>query len=186
MSDSVLVWFAIAVLLFWAMGAYNRLVRLRSQGILAFAALEGLFNQYLLLVKTNAPPADTRPTLQGSDQDQDAISVAWNGLVAAAEQFNASLKVAHAQPLNGPGMNALSTALETLSLSCLRLHDLPPDLAVSAPWRALQSQWGQIALQVDIARTEFNRRVMNYNEAIHQFPALLLAWVFGFKPAQPI
>ncbi|MES2880306.1 MAG: LemA family protein [Pseudomonadota bacterium] len=186
MGDSVIVWFVMAVLLFWAMGAYNRLVRLRSRGILAFAVLEGLFNQYLLIVNTNSPPADQLSTAQDSDQDQDAISVAWRGLVAAAEQFNASLKVSHAQPLNGPTTQALRTAWETLSLSWLRLGDLPPDLAGPALPNQLQSQWEHLSLQTEIARTEFNRRIENYNEAIHQFPALLLAWVFGFKPAQPI
>lgn len=186
MSDSVMLWFAIAVLLFWSMGAYNRLVRLRSQGLVAFAALEGLLNQYVLLVKTNVPDAGVAPSLPDSAQGQDASAGAWAGLAAAAEQFNASLKVAHAQPLNGATMGALRTAFETLCLSWARLRDLPPDLAGAALPGALQSQWEQVASQVEVARTEFNKRVVNYNEAIAQFPALLLAWVSGFKPAQPI
>jgi len=186
MSNSVMVWFAVAVLLFWAMGAYNRLVRLRSQGIHAFAALEGLFNQYVLIVKTNCPQADELRSIHDSDQDQKISAEAWNGLAAAAEQFNASLKVAHVQPLNGPAMSALVTALATLNLSWSRLSDLPFNVTEPVLPNHLQLQWDQLALQVDIARSEFNRRVDNYNEAIHQFPALLLAWVFGFKPAQPI
>lgn len=177
MSDSVLVWFVIAVFLFWSMGAYNRLMRLRSQGIVAFAALEGLLNQHLLMLKINFPDAG---------EGHDASSAAWIGLAAAAEQFNASLKVAHTQPLNGPTTSALRTAFETLYLSWSRLQDLPPDLAGSALPSTLQSQWEHIARQADMARTEFNRTVTNYNEAINQFPALLLARVFGFKPAQPI
>ena len=107
-------------------------------------------------------------------------------MAAAADQFNASLKVAHAQPLNGPTMNALRTALETLCLSWSRLRDLPPDLAGPALPSTLQSQWEHVAMQAEIARAEFNRVVGNYNEATNQFPAFLLAWVFGFKPAQPI
>lgn len=186
MSDSVRVWFVIAVLLFWSMGAYNRLMRLRSQGIVAFAALEALFNQYVLLVKTNFQDAGVVHFLPDSGPGQDTSSAAWAGLAAAAEQFNASLKVAHAQPLNGPTTRALRTALETLCLSWSRLSDLPPDLAGPALPSTLQSQWEQLASQVEMARTEFNKRVVNYNEAINQFPALLLAWVFGFKPAQPI
>ncbi len=34
--DSALPWVALAVILFWSVGAYNRLVRLRSQAIAAF------------------------------------------------------------------------------------------------------------------------------------------------------
>lgn len=181
MSDSVMRWLSVAVLLFWAMGAYNRLVRLRSQGIVAFAALAGLFQQYLLLVTTNCPQT-ARDTTQGDDD----VSAAWAGLAAAAEQFSASLKVAHGQPLNGATMRALKTAFDTLCVSWSRLQELPPDLAGPALPSTLQAQWAQLALQTEMARTEFNRRVVNYNEAIVQFPALLLAWVFGFKPAQPI
>jgi len=186
MSDSVVVWFAIAVLLFWSMGAYNRLMRLRSQGLVAFATLEGLLNQHVLLVKTNLPVAEVVASVPDSGQGHDASAGAWAGLAAAAEQFNASLKVAHAQPLNGPTMGALRTAFETLCLSWARLRDLPPDLAGPALPGTLQSQWEQVASQVEVARIEFNQRVVNYNEAIAQFPALLLAWVSGFKPAQPI
>lgn len=185
MSDSVLAWFAIAVLLFWSMGAYNRLMRLRSQGIVAFAALEGVFNQYVLMVKTYCPDAGVANSTYGADPAYDAAG-AWAGLAAAAEQLNASLKVAHAQPLNGPTMSALRTAHETLCASWSRLQNMPPDLAGPALPNTLQTQWEHVAFQAEMTRTEFNRRIENYNEAIAQFPALLLAWVFGFKPAQPI
>ena len=186
MSDSVLVWFAIAVLLFWAMGAYNRLMRLRSQGIGAFVTLEGLFNQYVQLVKTSIPQVEAGHAAHEANQGRDASAAAWAGLLAATEQFNASLKVAHVRPLNGATMSALRTAFETMCLSWSRLRDLPPDLAGPALPGALQQQWEQLAFQAEMARAEFNRRVVNYNQAIRQFPALMLAWLFGFKPAQPI
>ena len=186
MSDSVVVWLAVALCLFWALGAYNRLIRLRSQGIVAFATLEGLCQQHLLLVRANCPAGDQAVASLEPGHAPDATLVAWAALEAAAEQFRASLKVAHAQPLNAPVMRALATALQTLALSWSRLRDLPPDLAGPALPAAFQSQWEHVALQVENARTEFNRRVLNYNEAIGQFPALLLAWLFGFKAAQPI
>ena len=186
MSGSVLIWLVIAVLLFWGMGAYNRLVRLRSRGIAAFASLESVFNQYLPMVKAHV--ADDRVDGGASDASQayDASWAEWAGLVAAAEQFNASLKVAHGQPLNGPTTSALRTAHETLCLSWLRLQNLPLDLAGPALPITLQSEWEPVSMQAELARSEFNRRVLNYNQAIDQFPARLLAWAFGFKPAQPI
>lgn len=186
MSDSVMVWFAIAVLLFWSMGAYNRLIRLRSQGIAAFAALDGLFNQYLIMVKTHFPDGGAAHSPGNAAPVQDDASTAWAALAAAADQFNASLKVARTRPLHGPTMGALSTALQALYLSWSRLRDLPSDLAGAALPATFQSQWEHVALQAGIARAEFNRMVTNYNEAINQFPALLLAWLFGFKPAQPL
>lgn len=182
MGDSIVVWLTIAVLLFWAMGAYNRLMRLRSTAIAAFLALEVLFNQYLLLVQSNFYDGCERESREGFD----ASTVACATLVGAAQQFNASLKVAHAHPLNGATTSALRTALETLCLSWSRLQELPSDLAGPALPNNLQAQWEHVYMQVAVCSVEFNRTVANYNEAIHQFPAILLAWLFGFKPAQPI
>lgn len=186
MSDSVLPWFAIAVLLFWAMGAYNRLVRCRSQGLLVFTALEALLHQHLLLVKTHAPDAQgaSAPTFW-AQSDAAGLS-AWAGFAAAADQFRASLRVAHAHPLHAPAMRALKTAHETMSDSWTRVRSLPAELTGPVWLKALQSDWESLALKTDMARTDFNRAVSNYNEAIGQFPALLLAWLFGFKPAQSI
>ena len=40
-------------------------------------------------------------------------------------------------------------------------------------------------IRTTIAATEnFNRAVTRYNDAIGQFPALLLAWLFGFHAAR--
>jgi LemA protein len=185
MSNSVMFWLLVAALLFWAVGAHNRLMRLRSQGIVAFTAFEALLNQYLLLVRENLPSTDVGLGVRAS-LDNDPGVAAWAALVAAADQFRASLKVARTQPLNGPTTSALSTAIETLRLSWLRLRNLPPDLAGSALPETLLTQWAQLSLQAEVARNNFNKAVLNYNDAIGQFPAILLAGVLGFRPAQQI
>jgi LemA protein len=186
MNPSFVSWFVFALLLFWTMGAYNRLVRLRSRGIAAFANLETFFNQYILMVKTNVPEWSAGAATGHAFSDNDASVAAWAALAAAGDQLNASLKEARARPLNGPTASALRTAFETLCLSWLRLRNLPADLAGAAVPDTLLSQWEMVAVQVERARTDFNRTVTNYNQAIDQFPALLLARVFGFQPAQPI
>lgn len=187
MSDSVLFWSVVAVLLFWTMGAYNRLVRLRSQGIVAYTSLEGLFKQYLLLVKTHCPDQPAGPALQvAAIQGNEDFYAAWTALAAAADQFNASLRVAHSQPLNGPTTSALRTAYETLCLSWSRLRGLATNPVGLALPDGLPAQWDQVGVQAEMARTDFNKTVANYNHAIGQFPTLILARVFGFRPAQPI
>ena len=42
----------------------------------------------------------------------------------------------------------------------------------------------QLAQQTQAATEQFNQAVIRYNEAIAQFPAVLLAWLFGFKPGR--
>lgn len=177
MSRSVLLGLLLAVLLFWATGAYNRLMRLRSGSIAAFAGLETVLSQYLPLVQTH----QAQSPATGS-----ATQAAWANLSAAAQQFHISLKVAQAQPLNAPTINALKTAHETLCLSWSRLQELAPDLNEPALPPALQTQWQQITVQAELARAEFNQRLAHYNRAISQFPALLLAWLFDFKPTPSV
>jgi LemA protein len=51
---------------------------------------------------------------------------------------------------------------------------------------SFQLQWAQFDSQVERARSDFNESVINYNEAKNQFPANMLAKIFGFKSAQPV
>lgn len=175
MNIPLAIWVVWAVVLFWAVGAYNRLVRLRSQAIAAFTPLDMQFTQYVTLVQGSfALPSD----------DEEAGLRA--GVLAAARQFESSLKAARAHPLDALAMRALQTALETLCESWSRLRDEPPDLAGEPLPAALQQQWEHITLQTGHAKAEFNRLVQDYNDAIVQFPAHLLAWLFSFKPAHTI
>ena len=51
-TSSFVPWIVAAVALFWAVGAYNRLVRLRSDANAAFAALEAELTKQVKLVGT--------------------------------------------------------------------------------------------------------------------------------------
>ena len=74
MFFSSLWWVALAVALFWAVGAHNRLVRLRSAAAQAFGALDAHLAQLLALLATyeaaqssaGAPPAVQRDALQAA------------------------------------------------------------------------------------------------------------------------
>jgi LemA protein len=175
MSDSVAIWIISAVLLFWVVGAYKRLVRLRSQASAAFAPLEAQFAHYAALVQNSF-----------ASVYHDDGPAARAGLVGAALQLEASLKEARAQPLDVQAIRALETAHEALCASWARVRNEPPDLAGAPLPDALQLQWEHIARDAGNARAEFNRRVRDYNAAIRQFPAGLLAWLFGFRPAHLI
>jgi len=175
MSNTVIVWLVAAIFVFWALGAYNRLVRLRSQGLVTFAVLANIFSQYIALVRNCTRDAD------GAEPASD-----WTMVDAAVVAFSTSLSLAQAQPLNKLRMNALKASYESL-LSCwAQLGESLPDAQASGPAAVAQAHWVHISVQAAMAQIEFKRAVENYNHAIAQFPALLLAWIFGFKPAQPL
>ena len=170
MTESVLFWCVIAALVFWAIGAYNRLMRLRYQASTAFAAVDEQFRQAIALVAVTLPD-ESLPLLAG--------------LRGATDQFEACLKVTRARPLFAPAMDALKTAHQTLNMTWGHMQEQPHDLAGSPIPESLHLRWSLMATTADIAAQEFNRRVLAYNSAIRQFPAVLLAMLFGFKAARP-
>jgi LemA protein len=182
MSVSLAVWLTFALLLFWWTGAYNRLVRLRAQSLQTFVGLNDLLRQHTDLLSAHF----TVLVVPVLDPPGPGSASAWTALEATLEPFNRALKLAQAQPLDHLKIQPLRDALAALALAWSQLRDLPPDLAGPALPDHLQLEWTQVAVQVERAQAEFNRSIMNYNEAIAQFPALLLAQVFGFKPALPI
>jgi LemA protein len=175
MTASVMIWVMLAVLLFWALGAYKRLLHLRSQVMAAFEPLEAHFGNHVTLVLSSF----------GSDEAA-ALPAAQAGLIGAVLQFDSSIKVARVSPLDVLTMQALQTAYETLCTWWLRVCNEPPDLAGAPLPEVLQRQWEHVSLNAGLVRAEFNARVRDYNDAIRQFPASGLARMFGFEPAQII
>ena len=82
-----------AVLLFWAVGAYNRLVRLRSEAKAAFTALEAELQKQVQLVLACIPPEEDQPPSQFTGG-----SAFWGGLQGAAAQLAASLIFGESPP----------------------------------------------------------------------------------------
>ena len=182
MPSSYVLWGAAALLLFWGVGAYNRLMRLRAEAKSAFAALESELSKQVVLVNECLPPAQAT---QPAPLDDDANF--WAGLHGATSQLAASLAAARRRPLDPEGIAALSAAHDVLAMAWERAerHDAH-DLA--GPWlpETLTSRRAQIVMQTQVAIEQFNLAVARYNEAIAQFPAVLLALLFGFKPGRGV
>nr|MBA2672676.1 LemA family protein [Ramlibacter sp.] len=94
-SSSIVYWVAAAVLLFWGVGAYNRLTRLRGQANAAFAELDAALARQVALVDACMRPQDALPPSQF-----DGGSAFWGGLHGAAGQLTASLAAARQRPLD--------------------------------------------------------------------------------------
>ncbi|MRD49669.1 LemA family protein [Caenimonas koreensis] len=180
MTSSIVLWSLAALLLFWSVGAYNRLMRLRAAAKSTFETLEAELSRQVELVRTQLPAADAAQPASMHDD-----TTFWTALHAAANQFAASLNAAKNKPLDGEGIAALSAAQDVLAMAWERAerddaHDLAgprlPDTVIAR--RALLSQ------QAGVAVEQFNAAVARYNTAIGQFPAMLLAWLFGFKAAR--
>ena len=180
MSSSLLIWVAAAVLLFWAVGAYNRLVRQRSEANTAFAAMATEFTRQVQLVQSCLPQEDAPSINSPALEDDDAAF--WGSLRGAASQFAASLAAAANRPLDPNQIAALGAARDVLTMAWERAErDDAHDLAGSRLPNTASTTRAQLVTQSDVAAEQFNLAVLRYNTSISQFPALLLAWLFGFK-----
>lgn len=180
MSTSVMIWIGVAVLLFWSVGAYNRLVRLRSEVKASFAALDAEWTRQVALVEAMLPAEETRAA---SKFDGDLSF--WGGLQGAADQVAVSLSVARTRPLEPDRIAALHAAQDVLAMAWERVErDDAHDLAGSRLPESVTATRAQLAAQSRAAGDHFNLAVVRYNDAIRQFPAVLLAWLFSFKPGR--
>ena len=178
MTNSVVLWTLAAVLLFWSVGAYNRLMRLRGDAKSSFAQLDTELAKQVQLVRHQLPEPDTAHT-----HDEDATL--WNALHGAASQFAASLAAARNKPLEPDGIAALSAAQDVLAMAWERAErDDAHDLAGPRLPDSVIASRAQLSMQARAAGDHFDQAVGRYNAAIAEFPAVLLAWLFGFKPSR--
>jgi LemA protein len=173
-------WITAAVAVFWGVGGYNRLVRLRSDANTAFAALESELTKQVRLVHAVVPPEEEQTQSQFTGG-----SAFWGGLQGAAAQMAATLASAKAKPLDPERIAALGAAQEVLSMAWDRAErDDAHDLAGPRLPDNFSSERQQLMRMTLAAAEQFNQAVARYNEAIAQFPATVLAWLFGFQPAR--
>lgn len=165
-------WIAAAVLLFWSIGAYNRLVRLRNAIIKSFAPVDAHFSERHALLEQQIDAIGA--VLVNAAERLDALR-------AACLQAETARRHASAHP-GAPG-----------AIKSLRLAD---DIVTEARARVpVQTVLGGVDLSelnarlvasdaaLGFARRQFNAAVLGYNHAVRQLPTRLIAVAFGFAPA---
>ncbi len=163
----------VGVLLFWSIGAYNRLMRLRSAVLLAFGVLDAQLMRLLALLE------ECDALCARQDGVADAIKSMHATLAAAASQLNACLGAARAQPLRPAALAALVTARGTLASA----WQSAAQVAGAEDWfDPMLGRRAQHMLHLEQATVQFNDAATHYSTAVRQFPARGLAWLFGFKP----
>jgi len=155
---------AIVLIVLYVIFIYNRLVSLRQTVSQSWSDISVQLKQRHDLIPNlvetvKGYAAHERGTL-------DAVVKARNAAVAAsgpADQAKAE--------------NMLTGALRQL----FALSEAYPDLKANQNFLALQSELSDIENKIAAARRFFNNAVSEYNAAIQQFPAVLLAGTLGFS-----
>ena len=195
LPSSLPYWLGAALLLFWFVGAYNRLVRLRSAALQAYATLDAALLRQLDFVQSRAQAA---PDGEAPELPAEA------SLRATTAQLTTLLTATRLRPLDPAAMGALATALHVMLSGWQRLYpdavtsfdgdgtlSMPVPLggprdrtgAAEPAQGASPFAWPEPSAAAEIARSQFNQAVATYNAAIGQFPALLVAWVMQLRRA---
>jgi len=171
----------LAILVFWVVGAYNRLMRLRNAVASAWAQVEPALAkrseamaQIVEIVRE--PLAAEAGTLQAlADADLRTRQAAEAVRAARARAAEVSQWVAAEAALASPAarLRALIELQPALMQEAARAASLRPAL----------DAWIESEPRIGFARQTFNEAVQAYNHALHQWPTRLITAVFGFSGA---
>ena len=176
-AQQLLLGAAAALLVFWMLGAHNRLVALRNTIIAAWAQVgEPLGRRGAALAALVAGLREHLPDEHG----------ALDAALAAQAQLQTAADALAARPALAPRAAALSAAEAPLVAALSRLLALLEqrrELAAAEDLAPHLATLGDAAQRLVFARQLFNDAVRSYNEAASQFPTRMVAWLFSFGAA---
>jgi LemA protein len=152
-----------AVVVLWAIGIYNGLVRRKNEVDNAWAQIDVQLKRRYDLIPNLVE------TVKGYAKHE-------SGTLEKVVQARAMAMNAQGVADKAVAENMLSGALKSL----FALGEAYPDLKANQNFLALQEELATTENKVGFARQYYNDSVMNYNTAIEQFPANLIANTFNF------
>jgi LemA protein len=167
----------LAVLLFWGVGAYNRLVRLRNVIANAFAQIDVQLKRRYDLIPNLVEVA--RKYAAHERETLESVAAARNQAKAAAD-------AARAHPMAAGPVTSLAMAEQVLGGAMGRLMALVeayPELKADQNLRELAEELTSTENKIAFSRQLFNDATYDYNTAAQQFPTSLMSNLFGFREA---
>jgi LemA protein len=179
----------LAVLFFWAVGAYNRLVVLRASVAKQFAAVDAQLIRVLVWLQGNLP-ASMRDML--SEMEEAALPEALLKnerdltLLAILEELSDSLDLARTKPLTPVVMSQVNQ--NRLALAAWAKAEVRAGQSGEATWfiDPLPYKFDRLKAQAWPLMDAYNQAALKYNDAVSQFPASVLAKQLNFVPAQTL
>lgn len=175
MDLSLLLWLTLALVLFWVVGLYNRLMRLRARGLEVMGVVEKHAGACAALIKQALVPQ--------SELLARVRAPTWAALESAASHLEHVLSQARLTPLLPADVRALSEAWSAMQAIWAEGCAEPNDLAGPVMPAEIVDAWTAASNKVHSAGGGYNQIVARYNEAIRQYPARWVAGAMGFQMA---
>lgn len=167
----------VVVVLVWAIAVFNRLVELRNRIANAFGQIDVQLKRRYDLIPNLVETA--RGYLQHESATLEAV-------IKARGQAHGAADAARAAPASSDRIGALVVAEQALGSSLGRLMVLTenyPELKADATMRSLSEELASTENRLGFARQAYNDQVLEFNDHAAQFPALIVARLFGFAPS---
>ncbi len=178
MAALIILLVIILVFVFWAVGAYNRLVSLRNRFKNSFAQIDVQLKRRYDLIPNLVETA--KGYMKHERETLEAVIAARNQAVTA----NAK---AVGDPSDAAAVQQLSAAEGTLTASLGKMFALSeayPDLKANQNMMQLTEELTGTENKIAFSRQAYNDSVMQYNTSIEQFPGSVIANMFGFRAGE--
>lgn len=166
---------ALLLVVFWIIGAYNRLTRLKNAIANAFGQIDVQLKRRYDLIPNLVEVA--RKYLEHEAQTLEAV-------IAARNQARSAEQSVAASPLNAGAVGALAGAEQVLGGALGRLFAVAeayPELKADQTMRELSEELASTENRIGFARQAYNDHVLAFNDAAAQFPTLIVARLFNFS-----
>ena len=175
---SFLIFLAVlAIIVFWAIAMYNRLVNERNRVRNGFAQIDvQLTRRYDLI--PNLVEA-VKGYMKHERETLEAVITARNNAVS-------SLDAAKVDPANAEAIKKLGAsegALGSILGRLFALSEAYPDLKANENMMQFQEELASTENKVAFARQAFNDTVLSYNNTVENFPNNFIAGMFSFDSA---
>ncbi|MBC7699661.1 LemA family protein [Aquabacterium sp.] len=176
-TTQIITLVVVALIVFWGVGAYNRLIKLRNEITNAFAQIDVQLKRRHDLIPNLVEVA--RKYLEHERETLERVTAARAQVVAATD-------LVRGQPNQAGPIKSLNLAEGVLSSAMGRFQAIVeayPELKADQSMRDLSEELTHTENKVAFSRQLFNDATLDYNNSAQQFPANLMAGVFSFKEA---
>jgi LemA protein len=176
-TTGIVTLIVVGVLVLAGVGIYNRLVRLRNAIANAFGQIDVQLKRRYDLIPNLVEVA--RKYVQHERETLEAVIAARNQSQAAAAQARLNPAAASSMAALGSAEGLLGGALGRLMV----VAEAYPELKADQTMRELSEELTSTENRVGFARQAYNDAALDFNNAAQQFPANLVAGLFGFAAA---
>jgi LemA protein len=184
MDASIGLWLFVAATIFWMVGLYNRLMRLRARAQEVLTALERQIHACVVLLVEYGAALPTHG--ETSSQVHDPLPEPWAAVAQAAQVLQAIWEAPRKKRLSISAQQKRAYSWYALQTAWEALLATPPDLAGAPVPEALRTQWEGLRQKALSIQDALNLIIQNYNEALQEHPARWVAGLMGFEPSAPI